>query len=115
MIILSLQTHILNYTKFMKKILVSLIIGLFVFNLVAQESEKSFTLENTVKRNEFRAGGVYGLVSMADGKHYCTNKGGNILVYSYKSGDLTDTLVKGDWLVHEGSDEKITIRSYSFS
>jgi dipeptidyl-peptidase-4 len=99
----------------MKNILLSLIIGLFLSSLVAQENEKNFTLDNVIKRNEFRAKGVYGLKSMNDGKHYCTNRDGNILLYSYKSGDLIDTLLKADWLFPDGSDEKITLRSYSFS
>ncbi len=99
----------------MKKLLFSLITGLFFFTLVAQENEKAFTLENTVKRNSFRAHGVHGLNSMTDGKHYSTNKAGNILLYSYKSGNLIDTLVKGNQLIPQGDSLPIPLRGYSFS
>jgi len=99
----------------MKKILITLITGLFVLTIVAQESQKSFTLDNTVKKNDFRARGVYGLKSMSDGKHYSSIKQGNILVYSYKTGSLTDTLVKGNQLIPEGEEKSISIRRYEFS
>ncbi|MCK5766385.1 MAG: S9 family peptidase [Bacteroidales bacterium] len=99
----------------MKKIPLSLIIGLFIFTLVAQESKKTFTLENVVQRNAFRAQGVYGLNSMANGRHYCSNKEGNIIVYGYKTGDLADTLVRAADLIPEGSEDPINIRSYTLS
>ncbi len=99
----------------MQKIVLSLLVGLFISTLVAQESEKSFTLENTVKRNAFRSDGVYGLNSMNNGKQYSTNAGGNIVVYSYKSGKLSDTLVKGRELITSGAEKPIPLKSYSFS
>jgi len=91
----------------MKKLLISLITGLFVLSIVAQDTDKVFTLENIIKQNEFRAKGVYGLRSMADGKHYTTNERGNILVYAYKSGDLIDTLVKAEDLLAANPDKKV--------
>ncbi len=99
----------------MKNLIISLITGLFLCTLVAQETEKKFTLENTVKRNIFRAHGVYGLNSMSDGKHYSTNKRGNILLYSYKTGNLVDTLVKGNLLIPEGDTTAIALQGYNFS
>ncbi len=99
----------------MKKISLTLIIGLFIFTLVAQDSEKTFTLENVVQRNAFRAQSVYGLNSMANGRHYCSNKAGNIIVYGYKTGDLVDTLVRAADLIPEGSEDSISIRSYTLS
>jgi dipeptidyl-peptidase-4 len=99
----------------MKKILISLISGLFVLSIVAQDAEKVFTLENVIKQNEFRAKGVYGLRSMADGKHYTTNERGNILVYAYKSGNLIDTLVKAEELVSAYPEKKVRISRYTFN
>jgi len=99
----------------MKNILISLIIGLFVSTIVAQDTEKTLSLDNTVKRNAFRAKGVYGLRSMANGRNYCTNKRGNIILYSYKTGGLVDTLVKGSELVPDGSEDPISMGSYTFS
>lgn len=99
----------------MKKILYTLLIGLMISSLVAQDSEKSFTLENVIKKNEFRAKGVHGFRSMNDGQHYSSRVEGNILVYSYKTGELTDTLVKGNDLIPPGGDEPISIMKYEFS
>lgn len=99
----------------MKKILISLITGLFVLTIVAQDGEKAFSLDNIIKRNQFRSKGVYGLRSMADGKHYTANEGGNILVYSYKSGDLIDTLVRASELKQSDTEKDIRISRYTFS
>jgi len=99
----------------MKKILFTFIIGLLFSTIVAQESEKSFTLENTVKQYDFRPDIVYGLKSLNDGQHYCSTVKGNILVYSYKSGELADTLVRGRELIQEGGEKAINFRNYSFS
>ncbi|MDT8394576.1 MAG: S9 family peptidase [Bacteroidales bacterium] len=99
----------------MKKLLSTLLIGLLISTIVAQDSEKSFNLKNIFKKNEFRAKGVYGLRSMIDGQHYSSRVEGNILVYSYKTGKLTDTLVKGDELIPPGGDEPIRIMNYEFS
>ncbi|HSG68315.1 MAG TPA: S9 family peptidase [Bacteroidales bacterium] len=99
----------------MKKILSIIVIGLIVINIVAQEGQKSFTLENILQSTVFQSEGIYGLSSMNDGQHYSSLKGGDILMYEYKSGKLTDTLVKGSELVLEDSGENIRIRSYTFS
>lgn len=99
----------------MKKLLSFIIIGLLVSVIVAQEIEKSFTLENTVKQSEFRADGVYGLKSMKDGQHYCSTVKGNILIYSYKTGEVTDTLVKSSELLSQGEEKPLSIRSYTLS
>lgn len=99
----------------MKKLLSFLTIGLLLTAIVAQESEKTFTLENTVKNYEFRAEMVYGLNSMNDGKHYCSTVKGNILIYSYKTGEVSDTLVRSKDLIIPGKEKSINLRSYSFS
>ena len=99
----------------MKKLLSVFIIGLMVCTIVAQESKKTFSLENTVQRNEFRAESVFGLKSMNDGQHYCSTVKGNILVYSYKTGKIVDSLVRGSELIPEGDETPIHFRSYSFS
>ena len=99
----------------MKKLLSILVIGLQLLQLVAQGPEKSFTLENTMKNPIFYPDGVYGIVSMNDGRHYCSLEGGNILVYDYRKGEVTDTLVKGKELLPRGSDHPIPLMDYTLS
>ena len=99
----------------MNKLLSFIVIGLLSFQLVAQQGEKFFTLENTIKRPIFNAEGVYGLHSMKDGQHYCSLEGSNILLYEYKSGKFTDTLVKGSELTITGTNEIIPLTDYTFS
>jgi dipeptidyl-peptidase-4 len=99
----------------MKKLLFSLFIGLLLSSIVAQETEKTFTLDNVIKKNEFRSEGVYGIRSLADGKHYTTLEKGDINIYSYKTGKLTKTFVNGSDLVAQGSEEPIRLRRYIFS
>jgi dipeptidyl-peptidase-4 len=99
----------------MKKLIISLITGLFVLTIVAQEAEKTFTLENTVRKNEFGAKRIAGLKPMADGRHYCMNEGGNILKYAYETGELVDTLIRRSDLLPEGSESPIYPGRYTFS
>lgn len=99
----------------MKRTILSLITGLIITALVAQEAEKTFTLENVIKRNAFRAEGIHGLESLADGQHYCSVEKGNILVFAYKTGRLTDTLVANRELIPEGAEEPLSLRSYTLS
>ncbi|MEN8225793.1 MAG: S9 family peptidase [Bacteroidota bacterium] len=97
----------------MKKILSAILIGLLVFNIVAQDKEKTFTLENIVKKSEFRPDIVSGLKSLRDGKHYLSIEEGNILVYSYKSGELTDTLVDAKELIPKEATKPLKVKEYS--
>ncbi|NQT77791.1 MAG: DPP IV N-terminal domain-containing protein [Bacteroidetes bacterium] len=99
----------------MKKLLFSLLIGLIVSLIVAQETEKTFTLDNVIKRNEFRSQGVYGIKSLADGKHYTTLENGDINIYSYKTGKLVKIFVNGSDLTPRNSEEPIKLRNYTFS
>ncbi len=99
----------------MKKILFSLLTGLFLSTIVAQDADKFFTLENTVKHYAFMPRFVRGLNSMADGQHYCAIVNGSLVMYSYKTGKVRDTLVKSRDLVPAGSEQGITLDSYSFS
>ncbi len=48
-----------------------------------------------ISNGTFRAKSVYGVRSMADGEHYSTKSGNDIIKYSYKSGAAVDTLFNG--------------------
>lgn len=99
----------------MKKLLFSLLIGLFLCTIVARGQDKYFSLENTVRQYAFMPRIVDGLNSMADGQHYCSIVGGDLVMYSYKNGKASDTLVKGEDLVLAGSGDTIQMKSYRFN
>ncbi|MGM0531893.1 MAG: S9 family peptidase [Bacteroidota bacterium] len=60
----------------------------------SQNDYKKITLDDIYKKNKFRQKSVEGLRSMNDGLHYTVLKGGSAIVkYSYKSGQVVDTLL----------------------
>ena len=82
---------------------------LLIFNAFAQKTYKEITLEDLMKNYTFWARSVYGLRSMNDGVNYTTFERGNIIKYSYKTGEAVDTILKtGDLSVKE-------ISSYRFN
>ena len=99
----------------MKKLFFSLFTGLLIFSIVAQETQKTFTLDNVIKKNEFRPKGVYGIRSLADGKHYSRLEDGDINIYSYKTGKLLKIIVNGSDLLPQDAEEPIRLRNYTFS
>jgi dipeptidyl-peptidase-4 len=53
----------------------------------ASAQTKNITLEDIWTKGTFRAKGVYGIRSMADGEHYCTMSRTGIAKYSYATGE----------------------------
>lgn len=96
----------------MKKLSIILVASILMsFSVRAQENVKEITVEDITKNYTFSARGVYGLRSMNDGLHYTTYDypSNAILKHSYKTGQVTDTILKI-------SDLKISNYSdYSFS
>ncbi len=77
----------------MKKFLFLILITLS-FNFVSSQ-EKKITLEDLWQRYTFFPSGVYGLRSMNDGETYTVfEKRKDIIKFSYKSGELLDTIFK---------------------
>ncbi len=71
----------------MKKLLVLMAFALMGGIGVADAQTKNITLEDIWTKGTFRAKGVYGIRSMADGEHYCTMSRTGIAKYSYTTGE----------------------------
>ncbi len=74
----------------MKKLLVILAFAMIGGVGVASAQTKNITLEDIWTRGTFRAKGVYGIRSMADGEHYCTMSRTGITKYSYAKGEKVE-------------------------
>lgn len=74
--------------------------------------KKSVTVADFTEKGTFRAKSVYGLSSMKDGMHYTAREGANILMYSYQTGKVADTILTGKQLASKKIDMVV---DYSFS
>ncbi len=96
----------------MKKIFLALMLVTATFQTsFSQQEVKEITIEDLWLNYTFYASGVYGLRSMNDGLHYTTYSRRNqaIVKYSYKTGEVVDTILKV-------SDLKLTgVSDYHFS
>lgn len=88
---------------------------LFILGIVlvssafGQQEYKQISLEDIYKDNIFRTKSIHGLRSMDDGIHYTTmEKGKYIIQYSYKTGEVVDTLFSID-------DHKSDTRFFSYT
>ncbi len=93
-----------------KKINLLIVSILLVSSVFAQNnSYKKITVADLWKNWTFWTNSVYGVRSMNDGIHYTTSdRVGNILKYSYKTGKLTDT-------VFNAVDAEINPEGYDFN
>ncbi|OQX81394.1 MAG: hypothetical protein B6D61_00820, partial [Bacteroidetes bacterium 4484_249] len=64
-----------------------------IFNLSAQNNFKEITLDDIYRSGKFTPEYVYGMRPLNDGEHYCMMQEDSLNVYSYKTGDRTETLV----------------------
>ncbi len=84
----------------MKRILFTAVAVFLVGNLLPAAGEgnyKKITVEDITNLGTFRSKSVYGLRSMNDGVHYTTSlKGRKIVMYSYKTGEVVDTIFNLD-------------------
>lgn len=71
----------------MKKLFVFMAFALLAGTGVASAQTENITLEDIWTKGTFRAKGVYGIRSMADGEHYCTMSRTGIAKYSYATGE----------------------------
>lgn len=93
--------------------------GLFFLyqNAIAQSQ---ITIEDIWSKYAFYGKSVEGFTSMKDGAHYSAmvedeNGNNNFLAYSYQSGNVTDTIAKGNKLIPKDSAAIIHPRHYVFS
>ncbi len=100
----------------MRKVILSLLVFLlFQIILFGQSTKKEFTLENVFQSPQFYARGVYGIVPLNDGNSYCMLQADSILVYDYKTGEKTATIVTKDKLIPEGDTIPISMRGFDLS
>ncbi len=100
----------------------SSIIFLFIFIFQNAFSQNQLLkLEDIWGNPQFVAKGVADLRPMKDGMHYTntvaneTDKTTDILIYEYKTGMVTDTLVKGKWLIAGNATTPISFSDYTLS
>ena len=65
---------------------------LFLAGTTFGQETKPITLEDAFQSRKFSSAGLYGLRSMNDGLHYTVREGGHIEKFSYKTGELVETL-----------------------
>lgn len=82
-------------------------------------AQNDITLEDLWKTGKFRQRSVYGLRSMADGKHYSTIErsaaGSAIVKFEYETGSAVDTILKTSELRSWSGSEEASIEEYRFS
>lgn len=76
----------------MKKLIVYMALALSACMAAAEAQQQNITLEDIWTKGTFRAKGVYGIRSMADGEHYCTMDRTGIAKYSYATGEKVEDL-----------------------
>ncbi len=86
---------------------------LLIFNTGNVWAQTGITLEDIWRNRTYREQTVSGLRSLNDGVHYTTLEDGNVLRYSYVTGDMVDTLVSGSSLMFDG--KPITVDKYQFN
>ncbi|MCF6365860.1 MAG: S9 family peptidase [Bacteroidales bacterium] len=95
--------------KNIKKIAIILLGFILISNFSFSQKYKEISVADLWKKWTFWAGSVYGIRSMNDGTHYTTStRNGDIIKYSYNTGDVTDTVFKA-------SEFKIVPDEYEFN
>ncbi|AFD06527.1 S9 family peptidase [Solitalea canadensis] len=101
----------------MKKNLLPIVLLLLPALAIGQK--KPITLDDIYTKRSFIAGGVFGLKSMNDGKHYSSQLADKskedvyVLKYDYLSGSVKDTILKNSSLLFKGKSLKMD--DYAFS
>jgi dipeptidyl-peptidase-4 len=76
-------------------------------------AQSSLNLEDIWLNGTYRDEGVYGIRSLNDGKHYTTLQNGNVVKYSYVTGDSVETVVTGAGL--KWKDNELKVEEYAFN
>lgn len=89
----------------------SAVIFLFLLSgLVLAGDAEGLSLKSIFKDGHFSAKSISGIRSMNDGQHYSILKDGDIIQFSYKTGEVTDTLFH-----HIIGGDTIAVDDYSFA
>ncbi|MEA3497068.1 MAG: DPP IV N-terminal domain-containing protein [Bacteroidota bacterium] len=106
----------------MKSLLLILVISLFSQNIFSQEQQtikverkKLITVEDVWLKYTFYPKSIKGLRSLNDGINFTRLEKGNIVKYSYKTGEKVETIVEAKDLKMNKDSEPIRMSSYQFS
>ena len=100
----------------MRKLLVILTFAMIGSMGASMAQTKNITLEDIWTKGTFRAKGVYGIRSMADGEHYCTMTRTGIAKYSYAKGEkVADVCLFNSPEMGKKAKPLPPIESYEFS
>lgn len=83
------------------------LVFLGIFNTANVFAQSAISLEDIWTTGRFRSEGVYGIRSLNDGKHYTVLQSGNVIRYSYETGDSLEAVVAASELKFEGTSVKI--------
>ena len=72
-------------------------------------------MDDIYRSRKFNPEYIYGMKPLNDGEHYCMMQEDSLNVYSYKTGDRTETLVTANQLIPESDAVPISMRRYRFS
>ncbi len=89
------------------------LVFLIIFNTGQLWAQSEITLEDIWQNDTYKSEGVYGIRSLNDGEHYTTLQNGNVIKYSYETGDSVDIIIAASDLVVDGKAVKIT--EYEFN
>jgi dipeptidyl-peptidase-4 len=92
-----------------------MIVFLTQVSSIAQENQKTISLDDIWSSRVFAPEMVFGINPMNDGKTYAVIENQSIAVYDYATGNLLHTLVEFSKLVPENGNKPISVRSYQFS
>ena len=101
----------------MKNIVIGILSFCFLqfFDLSGQNNIKEITLDDIYSSGKFKPEYIYGMRHLNDGEHYCMMQEDSLNIYSYKTGDRTETLVTANQLIPENDTVPISMRRYRFS
>ncbi|MFH1320899.1 MAG: DPP IV N-terminal domain-containing protein [Bacteroidota bacterium] len=106
--------------------MIRFLLSTFLFLLSCQiiypqqrDTKKEITLEDIWQNNTFQQKTILGVRSMKDGIHYTTlarEKGTSYIIkYKYETGEVSDTILRSEWLVVGETKDTISIDDYQFS
>jgi dipeptidyl-peptidase-4 len=102
--------------KFLKIFILLLLTGLqFTNEIFAQDAGKQITLEDLWVKYTFYPKSIRDLRSMNDGIHYTALEKGQLVEYSYETGEKTRVILGSDQLTVNGKTEPVEISDYWFS
>lgn len=89
------------------------LVFLIIFNITSVYGQSKITLEDIFKNGLYNVEDVHGIRSLNDGEHYTVLQNGNVVKFSYESGDSVNVVLAGSDVKIDG--ELVNIEEYSFN